>query len=183
MKVIRKHFRTVHSTNSWAKEHKNEFAQDQLTLITVDEQTAGRGRFDRVWVSPPGQNVYASFCFFVPGPCQGAINISQMLAVPAVRTLEQLGVEAQIKWPNDLMIENKKVAGILCETTPVGDKTCVIIGIGINVNMSVEQLAQIDQPATSLMVEKGCEFLVEKVISILSDQFYQDLNETKKVLR
>lgn len=171
MEIIHYHFNTIDSTNAWAKEHIAEFDQDKLMLITADEQTAGRGRFNRHWLSPAGQNIYASFCFFIPTPYQDIANISQGLAVSAVRTLKEFGFATQIKWPNDLMIEGKKVGGILCETTPVGDNTCVIAGIGLNVNMPKDLLAQIDQPATSLMVEEGREFPLKQIMENLRDRF------------
>ena len=65
MELTRIHFDTIDSTNTWAKQNAHKLESDKITLVTTDTQTAGRGRFKRKWVSPPHQNIYASFCFFI----------------------------------------------------------------------------------------------------------------------
>jgi BirA family biotin operon repressor/biotin-[acetyl-CoA-carboxylase] ligase len=170
------HFTTIDSTNTWAKQNASLLARDQVTLVTADTQTAGRGRFKRKWESPPHQNVYASFCFFInkeQHPCLG--NIPQVLAISVVQVLEALGFQSRLKWPNDIQISNKKVAGILCETTSVSEQLCVIVGIGLNVNMSLELLQKIDRPATSLLVEGGAIHDLQKVIALLQYYFMPNL--------
>ncbi len=66
MELIRRHFETLPSTNEWAKAHLSSFDPIQLTLVTADTQTAGRGQYGRVWLSPPKSNLYLTFCFFIP---------------------------------------------------------------------------------------------------------------------
>lgn len=174
MEIIRRHFDTIDSTNTWAKEHANELPQDKVTLITAHTQTAGRGRFKRKWESPPGQNIYATFCFFVENHSANIGNIPQLLAISAVDVLQKFHFNATLKWPNDVLISGKKVAGILAETTMV-DKLCVVIGIGLNVNMPSELLEKIDRPATSLMVEAGKMFDTEMILNELQITFTKNL--------
>lgn len=176
MDLIRLHFATIDSTNTWAKQNAHTFSADKLTLVTADTQTAGRGRFKRKWVSPPNQNVYATFCFFIGREQQPILgNIPQILALSAVQLLHVLGFQPRLKWPNDVLLSKKKVAGILCETTCISEKLCVIVGIGLNVNMPRELLEQIDQPATSLLVEGGSVRDVEFVLMGLQKHFVQNL--------
>lgn len=175
MQIIRKHFDSIDSTNTWAKEHAHELPHDKITLVTAHTQTAGRGRFKRRWESPPGQNIYATFCFFVEKHFEAIGNIPQLLALSTVTVLKKLNFNATLKWPNDVLLSDKKVAGILAETTMV-DKLCVVIGIGLNVNMPQELLQQIDRPATSLMVESGMVFDKEMVLKELQNEFIKNLD-------
>lgn len=180
MQVIRQHFEIINSTNTWAKQYATDFARNAMTLVTADEQTAGRGRYNRHWVSPPYQNVYASFCFFEEKLTPAIGNIPQVLALSAVAALETLSFQLKLKWPNDILLNGKKLGGILCETTQCHDAICVIIGIGININMPLQDLQKISLPATSLFAETGKQFDVQQVISTLQDTFVQKLQLFKK---
>ena len=175
--MIRKHFKTIDSTNTWAKHHASELDPHLITLITADEQTAGRGRFKRHWESPSGLNIYATFCFFIEKHRQDIGNLPQILALATCRILEELHFQPQLKWPNDVLLSHKKVAGILCETTPLSDNICVILGIGLNVNMAQEQLQNIDRPATSLLAEDGKVRQVEEVLQLLQHRFSSHLEQ------
>lgn len=174
MQITRQHFTSIDSTNTWCKQHAHEFSQDKITLVTADTQTAGRGRFKRRWESPPDQNVYATFCFFVENNYQLIGNIPQVLALSAVEALEHFHFHPTLKWPNDVLLSGKKVAGILAETTML-DKLCAVLGIGLNVNMPQEILQQIDRPATSLMVESGKTFDISLIINQLQKIFIKNL--------
>lgn len=171
MKINRIHFDTIHSTNTWSKEHAEEFALDSLTLVTADSQSHGRGRFKRNWVSPPNQNIYATFNFFADLKSNHIGNYPQALAIAAVRVLRSYHLKAQIKWPNDVVVSGKKIAGILCETTLTEKGLCVVLGIGLNVNMPSDLLMQIDRPATSLTQETQNTFEVEAILNSLLDHF------------
>lgn len=172
MLVKRHHFATIGSTNTWAKENAHTFDRYAITVVTADEQTSGRGRFLRRWESPANQNIYASFCFFVDTYSAAIGNIAQILALSAAQVLEAMGFQPILKWPNDVLLSNKKIAGILCETTLVDQQAiCVVAGIGINVNMPQGQLEQIDRPATSLYAEKNVIFEIPKVMDSLQTKF------------
>lgn len=176
MQLIRRHFEIIDSTNTWAKQNAHLLPHDVITLVTACEQTAGRGRFKRRWESPRGQNILASFCFFIEKHRMDIGNIPQVLAISAAKTLEELGFAPELKWPNDVLLSSKKVAGILAETTPLSDQLCFIAGIGLNVNMPLDLLQQIDRPATSLLVEGKQEFDVEAVLELLQRHFVADLD-------
>lgn len=175
MDINRIHFDIINSTNTWAKQNAHLFPRDQMTIITADAQTAGRGRFNRHWVSPPGKNIYATFCFFLEKHRRDIGNVPQILAMSTAKMLEKKDFNPELKWPNDVLISQRKVAGILTETTPFSDQICMIVGIGLNVNMPLEVLKGIDRPATSLFVESGQEYNVGKVLQALQEQFVKDL--------
>ena len=176
MEWERIHFEVIGSTNTWGKENAPSLPRDRITLVTAGEQTAGRGRFKRRWESPPGQNIYATYCFFVEKHQGNIGNIPQILALSAAATLQAAGFEPVLKWPNDVLLSGKKVAGILAETTPLSDTLCAIIGIGLNVNMPKELLAAIDRPATSLLAESGRAHDVESLLDDLTRHFSSSLD-------
>lgn len=167
MEIIRKHFSTIDSTNTWAKSHVHLLDPHKMTVITAEEQTAGRGRFKRRWESPANQNLYVSLCFFLSSLRPDSGNISQVAGISIIETLDEMGFEAFLKWPNDVMVSDKKIAGILSETTPHNEGVYFIFGIGFNINMPQVSLAMIDRPATSLLNEKGILFSIEEVLSKL----------------
>lgn len=171
------HFEQIDSTNTWAKMHPDQWAPFGVTLITASSQTAGRGRFKRQWVSPPYVNIYATFCFWLEPQRIDLGHIPQLLALTTTQMLEKYGFSPAIKWPNDLLIQGKKVAGILCETIVEQEKRGIVCGIGLNVNMPLEILNQIDRPATSLLVEKGKAFEVVEILDRLQHHFLEALGK------
>lgn len=174
-KVCHLPLETVNSTNTWVKENLCRLDPDQITCVTASEQTAGRGRFSRPWLSPKGENLYTSFYFTTPTNFPHVKNLGQVLSLSASALFQDLKIQTQIKWPNDLLLDKKKVGGILCETTPVGNKIGVILGIGINLNMTSELLGKIDQPATSLAQVSGREWNINAFLDRLIGQFLEDL--------
>jgi BirA family transcriptional regulator, biotin operon repressor / biotin---[acetyl-CoA-carboxylase] ligase len=175
MEIERHHFASIDSTHTWAKKNILDFSQNKLTVITADEQTAGRGRFNRHWISPPKQNAYISLVFFLDKLKPNLGNIPQVLALSTIKTLEKLGFAPRLKWPNDLLLHHKKVAGILTETSSFGEKMGMVVSVGINVNMPLEWLEVIDRPATSLLIEGGSPLDVQKIVDMLVQQFMEDL--------
>lgn len=175
MHIVRKHFAELDSTNNWVKTYGEELDQEALTLVTASSQTGGRGRFNRKWNSPAGLNIYATYAFFLEVLREDLGNLPQVLALSAAIALQNGGFHPELKWPNDIQISNRKLGGILSETTWVGKKLLVVLGIGLNVNMSLEQLQEIDRPATSLFVESGQEGNVEEWLQKLTDQFSKNL--------
>src|SRR5580700_2479453 len=170
------HFDTIDSTNTWTKKNAATLDSNQLTCVTALEQTAGRGRFSRKWLSPKGQNIYATLYFCLPKECSYLINLGQILSLSSISVLQKKGFSPQIKWPNDILLEGKKVAGILCETIVLEDKLGAILGIGMNVNMSQELLDTIDQPATSLAQLSGQTWSLEQILEPILKQFLKDLD-------
>ncbi|MBT3393487.1 MAG: biotin--[acetyl-CoA-carboxylase] ligase [Waddliaceae bacterium] len=175
MEVDRYHFDTIGSTNSWAKEHASELDKNKMSVITASTQTGGYGRFKRKWVSPPGVNIYATFFFRIDAEHPDLINVPQVLSFSVMSLLEESGVDVKIKWPNDILIEGKKVSGFLCETSRYPSYTEVILGVGININMERDALDAIDKPATSLKVVTGKSWDVKEIISSLEERFCENL--------
>lgn len=173
-------FQSIESTNTWAKQHANLLDPHQITCITSQEQTAGRGRFQRKWISPKGVNLYVTYFFCIPTSCSFLPNLGQILSISCSKMLEHLGFTPQIKWPNDVLIEGKKIAGILCETVSLQDKLAVVLGIGININMDSATIQSIDQPATSLQVLSGHEWSLDEALYKLSKHLLEDLNILQK---
>ena len=125
----RVHLRETGSTNSVARELAGRGAPHG-TLVTADRQTAGRGRQGRGWSAPVGTALLCSWVIREPGP---------LLSLAAgVAVAELAGDRALLKWPNDVLIDGRKVAGILVEGRP--QERWAVLGIGINVALRVEQL-------------------------------------------
>ena len=165
------HFDSVGSTNTWVKEHTDSLKRDNLTCVSAAEQTQGRGRFHRKWISPKGKNIYATFHFCLPPGFASLANLGQILSLSCIAVLKKMGFAIDVKWPNDLLLGGKKLAGILCETLFFPDRIAVALGIGLNVNMSDEELKAIDQPAASLTgVSK------EELLNAIAHQLLHDLN-------
>jgi len=138
----------ISSTMDAAREAAGRGA-DAGTVIVAGEQTAGRGRLKREWISPRG-SIAVSIILY---PDIATIPYLMMIApLAAVHTIECIaGTKAQIKWPNDILINGKKVGGILIENELRGDKVAYsIVGIGINVDLDVAGHPEIAATATSL---------------------------------
>lgn len=170
------HFTSVSSTILWAKENASLFDPNKLTCITAEEQTGGKGSFSKKWISPKGFNIYPTFYFTLPKLYPFLQNIGQILSISCCKALEKLGFNPQIKWPNDLLIENKKIAGILCEVTSYGEQLSITLAVGLNVNMPLELLKKIDQPATSLMEVSHKTWDLEEILSKILENFLEDLD-------
>lgn len=173
------HFDSIDSTNTWTKENAHLLDPTQVTCITAQEQTLGRGRNLRKWLSPKGENIYATIYFCLPRSFPWLPNLGQILSLSCARILKEKGFFPKIKWPNDLLLEGKKVAGILCEVVTFDDRLGIVLGVGINVNMSEELLKTIDQPATSLAQLSGRTWHVEQILEPILQQFLKDLELLK----
>lgn len=144
-------FAELDSTNRYACARLRELADGDI--IQAARQTAGRGRWDRKWISDVPGNLCLSLVLKPAGsPADLPLaSLSQLLAVTACCTLEAHGVPAGLKWPNDIQISGRKIAGLLAETVVVGSEFLgLVLGIGVNLNLTEAQLAAIDQPATAL---------------------------------
>jgi BirA family biotin operon repressor/biotin-[acetyl-CoA-carboxylase] ligase len=165
---------TVDSTNRYAKDRFGDLSDGALVLARM--QTAGKGRLGRTWVSPEETNIYASFVMKNVNNPFYASMVAALGALEAIRALAP-EVKAWLKWPNDIYCRECKIAGILCETiTGTGNAVeGVIAGVGINLNMTVEALAAIDQPATSLFCETGEKFNLKnfaKKLALMLIKYY-----------
>lgn len=150
MRIESYHVSTIDSTNSLARRRAALWDRDALTVVTTDEQTGGRGQYNRPWVMVKDKDIAVSYVlysqsdFFADIPFAVATIVDNTLNLP----------NTQFKWPNDVIVNHKKICGILVETTPIEDTTCLIIGVGINVLSSSEDWNGIGQPVTSMYLEK-----------------------------
>jgi BirA family biotin operon repressor/biotin-[acetyl-CoA-carboxylase] ligase len=131
-------------------------AGGQLPLLVLSEQqTAGRGRRGRKWVSPFAENLYYSLALRIDGGMRQLEGLSLLVGLAVVEALRESGVVgAGLKWPNDILVGQRKLAGILLELTGDPADVChVVIGVGINVNMRSTE--EVDQSWTSMSLEVG----------------------------
>lgn len=141
--------------------------------ILADEQTAGRGRQGRVWASPPG-NLYASALIVDPCGVGIAAQVGFVAGVALRRAVADLGISGvQLKWPNDLVHEGAKLAGLLVEgVTPPGRRLAVVVGFGVNVVSSPAGLAY---PTTDLQRLAGAPIATRALFERLARQFDEAL--------
>ncbi|HEY7019102.1 MAG TPA: biotin--[acetyl-CoA-carboxylase] ligase [Gaiellaceae bacterium] len=124
-------------------------------LAAAGEQTAGRGRLGRSWLAPAGTSLLCSLQLRPDVPPERLPELTVVASRAVADAIGLLtGLEPELKFPNDVLIDGRKIAGVLAEAR----EGRVVLGIGINVNLSAEQLPQeVDRPATSLLVETGSE--------------------------
>lgn len=147
---------TVDSTNAEALK-RLAGGQAPPFIVLAERQTSGRGRRGRNWVSPFGENLYYSLALQVDGGMRQLEGLSLVVGLALLRALRIAGVVAAgLKWPNDVLVDGRKIAGILLELSGDPADVChVVIGVGVNVNMLADKGA-IDQPWTSMRAELGC---------------------------
>ncbi|MDP1676161.1 MAG: biotin--[acetyl-CoA-carboxylase] ligase [Bacteroidota bacterium] len=170
-------FESITSTNTFAKQLQNNEAPHG-TIVITEEQTAGRGRLQRNWVSPAGQNLLFSIVLY---PDFGMEKISllpfagSLAVVDAIETIT--GLSSTCKWPNDVLINGKKVCGMLLESSlgnSIQEK--IVLGIGLNVNQE-EFSEELRFKASSLQIESGMVInritLLQKILEELENRYEQ----------
>jgi len=147
------HYPRLSSTMDVAREEARRGAAEG-TVILADEQTTGKGRMSRVWLSPGGSIALSVILYPCASYLPSLIMLASLAVVHSIKTVT--GLEPQIKWPNDVLINGKKVCGILIENGIRGNGVAYsILGIGINVNLSISDFPEILPIATSLSDELG----------------------------
>jgi BirA family biotin operon repressor/biotin-[acetyl-CoA-carboxylase] ligase len=144
------------STSDRAKELADEGASHGEVVI-AEAQTAGRGRRGRAWSSPPGRNLYFSVVLRPELPPMRAAELTLVASLAVCDALRQAGVAAGIKWPNDLLVAGRKIAGILTELAAEPDRVqWVVLGVGVNVNAGPDDFpTELRDDATSILIERG----------------------------
>ena len=152
-------FKETDSTNLQARLLASRGAPEG-TLVVAEAQTQGRGRRGRTWFSPPSRSLYISVILRPSMAPAQAPRITLMTAVAVARTLRKSGLDARIKWPNDILVGGKKIAGILTEVSMEMDRVdWVIVGLGLNVNTPADQMPpDIREIATSVRSVAGRTF-------------------------
>ena len=168
----------VESTNLYGKEHLSELSDK--TVVHALCQTEGRGRLQRKWVDLGKGNLFMSF-ILKPSTTfdETYSNLTQYLSVKLCEILETYGLEPQIKWPNDVLINGKKIAGILSETVMQGNSfKGLILGIGVNLNASDDVIKQItDKEVTALNMEVGKHVDCDNFRKDLCAAFFAEYSE------
>lgn len=152
------YFKQITSTNDYLKKILTD-STPEGTLILTEEQTAGRGRFDRTWVAPPRSSLLTSILFrpdFL-SPTQAQLLTMVCALAVADAVAEQTGITVGLKWPNDVVFGGKKLAGILTELGITGERLdWVIVGMGLNVNIDFAAIdPSLVETATSLKTIAG----------------------------
>jgi BirA family transcriptional regulator, biotin operon repressor / biotin---[acetyl-CoA-carboxylase] ligase len=154
------------------------------TVVVADSQTAGRGRLSRTWFSPPGANLYCSIILRTARPSERLTEWLSWLplisALAAAEAIEQVSsIHVSVKWPNDLLISERKVGGILCESgTRIRSDPFQIIGIGINVNVDHDDWpTELRDSATSIWQERKIVVDRNRLLAQLLLEFEQCLDE------
>lgn len=148
-------FDTIDSTNRYLLDEARGGAQEG-TVAVADHQTAGRGRLGRTWVAPPGASLLLSVLFRPPDtvPLDSLHLLTASVALAAADAcLDAAGVEPDLKWPNDLMVVGRKLAGVLAEADvngASGQVRAVVVGIGLNVNWPAELPDELASVAVAL---------------------------------
>ena len=186
------YFNSIDSTNKKAK----EVAQDEQegTVIIAEEQTAGKGRMGRSWVSPKGKGIWMSL---ILKPTMEPMKVPKLTLIGAAavhKALENMKIKAQVKWPNDVLIDGKKICGILTEMSgELNMVNYVIMGIGINVNLDEKDIPdQLKDKATSLKISTGKEINRKELTANILNEFEKlyisfkekdQMNEVLKICR
>lgn len=149
-------FNVVESTNTEASTLARNGAAEG-TVVLAETQIRGRGRLGRSWISPPGAGLYFSVILRPESPSQWASLLTLTAGVAVVVAIRQAGISAELKWPNDIMIGNRKAGGILTEAIfREKSVSTAIVGIGINVNTGTEDFPpSIRGRATSIYISSG----------------------------
>jgi BirA family transcriptional regulator, biotin operon repressor / biotin---[acetyl-CoA-carboxylase] ligase len=146
-----RHFRSVGSTNTVARELAEAGAPNG-TVVTADEQTAGRGRQGRTWTAPPGSALLFSAILRPLGKRHPLLPLAVPLAVCEVAERLRPDVECKVKWPNDVHLEGRKLAGILIEARP--QEEWAVLGIGLNLTIAADEFPEeLRDRATSLFAD------------------------------
>jgi len=171
------YFDTIHSTNKYLKE-KAENLPDG-TIVIAEKQTGGRGRKGRKWVSPAYKGLYFSILLKRDINIKNLLIFSLLFPLTIRNLLQQYTTKkVYIKWPNDIYIQDKKISGILLETSIEGNNiNNLIVGIGININATKEEIKEISDIATSLLIEENKKFDRKEILRKIVQQIEESIKK------
>ena len=175
----------IDSTNIYGKEHIENLSDKSVVCAAF--QTHGRGRMNRKWMSFESENLYASIILKPKGDYAKLpiANLTQLLSVVIVDVLKFYGIHSNIKWPNDVVIMRndddifgEKICGILAEVASVSNNIKgIVLGFGLNINATKQELSQIDRPATSMFNETGSLYQAKEVLENICEMFFSKYDE------
>lgn len=186
------YFDSIDSTNKKAK----EIAQDEEegAVLIAEEQTEGKGRMGRTWISPKGKGIWMTIILKPNIEPMKVPKITLIGAAAVHKALDKMGIKTQIKWPNDILIDGKKICGILTEMSgELNLINYIIMGIGINVNLDEKDIPdELKDRATSLKISLGKETNRKKLTAYILNEFEDlymkfkendDIDEVLKICR
>ena len=172
----------IGSTNDYMLQQIHDTrAMENGHTVVAECQSAGRGRRGRQWISPFGSHIYFSYLWHLDGIGQAmglsvAVGLALRATIAAFIDDGSIGADVTLKWPNDVYVDGKKIAGILVELEGQADGPCaVVIGIGINVNMPQASAEQIDQPWTDLNAYTDVTIDRNQFIAKLCSALYEQM--------
>ena len=171
------HLSDIDSTNNFAAKLLSENLCQNGAVIMADVQTQGKGQRGNVWLSESGKNLLSSFVF---KPDNLSVERQTVLtwatSISLLKTLRKFNIEAQVKWPNDILINGKKIAGILIENQLQGNRiNCSIIGIGLNINQTTFS----ELNATSLILKTNKKVEPRTFLNLLANEMNEQFEFVK----
>ncbi len=163
----------VDSTNLYAKRIAESDFEDGMIII-AEEQLKGKGRIGRVWASPKGKGIWMTIMLKPKINPADAAKITLLAACAVCRAIEEIsGVYAKIKWPNDIVLNGKKLCGILTEMSAELDEiNYLIVGIGVNANIDLGDFPkELQATATSIKIEKGSSVVRKELTAAIINNF------------
>lgn len=179
------YFDSISSTNDKAKELAT-LGEGEGAVIIAEEQTKGKGRLGKNWISPKGKGIWMSIILRPDINPVHASKVTQVAAAAVSTSISKMGIKNLIKWPNDIVVGNKKVCGILTEMSGELNRiNYIVVGIGINVNIDIEELPnEVKGIATSLKEEYGERISRKKLTAEILNNFeelYKELVKENKI--
>ncbi len=168
------HLDEIDSTSVYAR--KNLQKLNDFEVISADIQTLGHGQFERKWYSSNknGGNIYISIVL-KPQNIEHLNELTRYASFKTAQTLEEYGLKPKFKYPNDILINGKKISGILAESVFSGNEfKGVVVGIGTNLNLDENEVKNIDIPATSVYIETGLQTDKNVFLNKLLNNFKND---------
>ena len=168
------------STNTYLFKQASEHMGKRYAVL-AEKQTSGRGRRGRTWVSPFGKNIYLSLLVTIPGQVAELEGFSLLVAVAVERALVELGIDGVgLKWPNDVYLDGRKLAGLLLESSQSQPNYCqVVIGVGLNLSLSDTDAEKIEQPWAALKQYKP-DLSRNQIAGVLLNQLLWAVNEFQR---
>jgi len=175
------YYNKTDSTNSVASKLAAK-GEGEGAVVIAEEQTSGRGRLDRKWVSPANKNILISIIFRPQIQPSKAFTITMITSLSVVKAIKKItGINALIKWPNDIYIDNKKVGGILTELNAELDRVnFIIVGIGLNVNFNPSIIPEISDIATSISRVLGRDVPRAELLKSILEEMERDYSLLKE---
>jgi len=177
------YYAEIPSTNEYMLKNISDFSDKDVLMAEI--QTAGKGQFNRKWISDKPDNIYISVVLkpdLSPENFYVLKNFSLFMAVMLCKVFETYNIDANIKEPNDVLIDGKKIAGILSQSSIRGNSfNGLVLGAGVNLNFENQDLEKIDQPATSLNLLLNSPINRDEFLANFLELFFKNYDDFVKI--